>query len=171
MKPRFARVLLAAIALGANACFPCQDSDTESRGAESRATIISPATLNEQVVAVSVYQSRSPAFNHLLFSVTGVELRWHVRAVRLLEAGPEGRLLFDLPLARPGGDGPEAASGQLSGVEPVTGTFDHFVALLLVSSVVAEITTDIPGMEIIRVPLRLEHGSHWHEDLDSCVYT
>lgn len=48
-------------------------------------------------------------------------------------------------------------------------TFDSFVALMLVNGVVAEITTDVPGMEVIRVPLRLETGSGWQEP--RCVYT
>ena len=77
-------------------------------------------------------------------------------------------MLFDFPIDLPPGNGTAAASGDLTDVDPAHGTFDTFVERMMVNAVVAEIITDLPGMEIIRAPLKLKSGSGWQES--SCEW-
>lgn len=158
--------ILVAIMLGALGCLDCPD--TEYRGAESFALTPPSGTRHEQSISVRVSESRDPSFKTVAFTVEGIDLRWHVRGFTLVESGPEGRVLFDFPIDLPPGNGTAAASGDLTDVDPAHGTFDTFVERMMVNAVVAEIITDLPGMEIIRAPLKLKSGSGWQES--SCEW-
>jgi hypothetical protein len=159
--------VFAVLLFGTAACVDCPD--TEYRSAESGASIPVPNTLRTVVVSVTTNQSRSPSSQRVYLSLGSVDLRWHVRGIRLLEAEGQLRLLFDLPVGLPPGDAAGAASVEIRETDPAIGTFDRFFELMMDNGVAVEITTDLPGMELILVPLRLKHGSAWQES--SCAYT
>jgi hypothetical protein len=155
---RMARALFAVILLGLNAC-GCDHY--EWRAASATAQISAPGAEVVQTVGISVEEYRSPDFKAVYFSVGGSTLRWHVRGFRLLEAQGEGRVLYDIPLETPGPDPDDAGHGHLVNVDPEIGSWEQFLVLLETSGVLIELTTDVPGMELVRVPVRAENAREW----------
>ena len=112
---------------------------------------------------------RSPTFKSVGFVVTGSDVRWHVRGVRLVESTGEGRVLYNIPLGMPSTDVSEAESGQLINTDPDVGTWQHFLVLLETNGVVVELTTDVAGVERVLRPIRAENATDWFSP--PCPYT
>lgn len=146
--------------IGSAACVDC--ADFESRGAEMRAQISPPGAPIEQVIGVGVSEIRNLGFRSVGFGISGSDLRWHVRGVRLVESAGGGRLLYDIPVEIPGANPNEAAWGRVTDTDPAVGTWGHFLALLESNGVVVEITTDVVGMETIRRAIRGPNATDWY---------
>ena len=70
-------------------------------------------------------------------------------------------MLFDIPLDTPGPDPNEAGSGQVVNTDPEAGTWERFLILLETGGVMIELTTDVPGLELVRLPIRAENAREW----------
>jgi len=150
---------MLALLLGVASCADCDHF--ESRGADIRVRLSPPDAEVEQYFGISVEEIRSLGFRSVRFAVSGANLRWHVRGVRLLESNGDGRVLFDILLETPGPDPNEAGWGQASDTDQVTGTWEQFLVLLETNGVVAELTTDVPGMERLLLPMRAPNATDW----------
>lgn len=152
--------LLAAVALGS--ATGCNDCDHfERRGADVRVRLSAPGAEIEQFVGLSVEEIASLGFKSVRFSVSGSNLRWHVRGFRLLESTGERRVFFDIPLETPGPDPNEAGWGQASGDDLQIGTWEQFLVLLETHGVAMELTTDVAGMEKLLLPVNAQNAMQW----------
>ena len=154
------RLLLSMIALlGMSGCNDCDHF--ESRGVDFRVQLSPPGAEIEQWAGFSVQEIASLDFKSVRFSVSGSNLRWHVRGFRLLESTGEKRVLFDILLETPGPDPNSAAYGQATGDELQVGTWEQFLVLLETHGVAMELVTDVPGMEQLLFPVNVENATEW----------
>jgi len=147
------------LGLGVTGCLDCEHY--ESRGGSTQVRLPAPGAEAEQFFALSVEEFRGAQWKGVGFSVSGASLRWHVRRVRLLESAGEKPELFDILLDTPGADPDEAAHGQASAAELKTGTWERFLMLVESHGVEVELTTDVPGMERVLLPVNVPNASDW----------
>ena len=154
-----AGIFILALPLGTVACADCDHF--ESRGADVRVQLSPPDAEVEQFFGISVEEIRGLDFRMVRYSVSGSNLRWHVRGVKLLESTGERRLLFDFVPETPGPDPDDAGHGQASDTDLKVGTWEQFLVLLETHGVVAELTTDVEGMERLYLPMNAPNATEW----------
>jgi hypothetical protein len=152
-------VACVLLLLGTAGCFDCDH--VESRGADVRVRLSPPGAEIEQWAGFSVQETRGLDYKSVRFAVSGSNLRWHVRGFRLLESTGEKRVLFDILLSTPSTDPNSAGNGQASGDELQVGTWEQFLVLLETHGVAMELTTDVPGMEKLLIPVNAENATDW----------
>ena len=157
MRPTL-RGAITVLLLGVAAC----DCDhVQTRGATVSVRLSAPGAEVEQYFGLSVEEFGGLDSRFVRFGVSGADLRWHVRGVRLLEAAGEGRVLFDIPAGMPGPDADDAGGGQASDADLRVGTWEQFLVLLETHGVAVELTTDVDGMERLLFPINAPDATEW----------